>query len=187
MDNFIKLIETVFSEKKRGKEEIMEAAIKIMDLEKKAGKPYTELIKDFQKKSSKILKLKDKINHLKEEKHTSRVEKSKLEERTRALRNEIEELDSQKNCLLDGTSSLKSAIHVLREGIVHIPCKNCQSSLPLQLPTKKRYETLIKNMHAYQVICHYCGNINSVPPIEVVGQIGWMLLPTDDVLVIIDP
>lgn len=187
MDNFIKLVDTVVSGKNRGKEEIVEAAIKIMDLEEKAGKPYTELVKDFQKKSSKILNLKVEISRLEQERDLSRVEKSKLEERTRVLRNEIEELDDQKNRLLDDTTSLRSVIHVLRDGIVYIPCKNCHSSLSLQLPTKKKYKTLIKSGLAYNVTCHHCGHSNQIPPIEVLAQIGWKLLPTDDDLVIIDP
>lgn len=183
LDKFIKLIETLFSGKNSRKEDTMEAAIKLMDLEEKTGKSYLELIKDFEKKRFKIPRLGTKINHLKVEEQAKKVQISKLKKSLESLRKENKGLHNQKNRLTDDISALSGVRSVLKEGIFHVTCKHCGFYyIPISVPTKEDCVRLIKNCKGIAVGCPNCGNTNLFHPQEIAARIGWVLLPEDVVV-----
>jgi len=183
LGNFIKLVETQFSEKNGRTEEIIAASIRLMNLEEKMGKHYPELVKEFHKLSSKIPRLRSQIKRLNEEKKSKDAENADLDKRRVRLQEENRILLDEKNYLLGSTSSLASIALVLKQGVLPIPCNYCQSPLPMKLPGKKEYATLVHSRSCYNVRCQRCRRISLVPAEEITKRIGWTLLPPDDALI----
>lgn len=180
LDKFIKLMETLFLEGNELREDVVAAAIKLMELEEKTGKAYPELLEDFQKLNSEFSKLKNQINRLKEKKHRENVKISALERSAKTIKNYNLSLHHVKNIFLDDIYKAKCISNILKKNIFDIPCKGCGCLLPLKLPTKEEANNSIRNGLGYNVSCQNCGTLNWYHPDEIIIQLGWVLLPSDN-------
>ena len=100
LESYIRLAEEFFAEKGQEPEEIVESATKLMKLERKIEKGYLEIVKDFEKKGSKITMQEARLKHLKKE---NLQLKNTLKDNNRKL----ESLESEINRTLAAKRQLK--------------------------------------------------------------------------------
>ncbi len=184
LEFFIKLAETVFPNEDGRREEFVETAIKLKALEEKTGKTYPELLQDFQKVSSKISKLEKKRRRLREE---ERDKKAQIldRERTAEMRNRTAEseniaLQARKDSLLKEISKDERVSNALNNEVFDIPCKQCGCLISIKLPTREEVNNLVRKNLSFHFPCRDCGNSDLYHPNEIMIQLGWALLPTDD-------
>lgn len=88
LEHYLKLSERFFSDEVLGNK-ILEYAIRLLKLEEKGGKPYEEIVREAQTKSSEVAGLKAEKEVLEQEKKTLKQDVAKLREDRDTLNSEI--------------------------------------------------------------------------------------------------
>ena len=108
-----------------------------------------------------------------------------LRNKADSLKKEIAELESQKRVLLNEIEKLgivaKSkgisiAVEILKSKRTLISCINCNSPIPILLPSLSELSDYMRRGIFYQIRCHRCGFVNNITPQDVLASIGWRIL-----------